>query len=114
MRRMLALTTVVLGLVPTGAAADQSRNDKPRLRLVAGAVLAVRGAHFVPGERVKVTVTVGRRLAKEAVVEGRGSFAVRFQTSFDRCSSSLRVQAVGNRGSLVLLKLPPFMCPPRL
>lgn len=114
MIRLLALTAVLLTLAPAGAAADQLGKGKPGLRVVGGPMLVVRGTHFVPGERVKVTVTVGERLSRETVADGRGSFAVRFRTSFDRCSSSLTALAVGSRGSRARAKMPELMCPPRL
>jgi hypothetical protein len=114
MRRVLVLGTLVLAIAPAGTAADQRGEARPSLRLVGGPSLTVRGARFVPGERVKITVTLGQRLVKEASADGRGSFSVRFRTSFDRCSSSLRALAVGNRGSRAAVKLPELMCPPRL
>ena len=114
MRPVLVLGVLVLAIAPAGAAADQRGESRASLRLVGGASLTVRGVHFVPGERVKITVTAGQRLVKETSADGRGSFSVRFRTSFDRCSSRLRALAVGTRGSRAGAKLPELLCPPRL
>ena len=114
MTRGLALVALVLTLAPAGAAADQSGTGKAKLQIVRGATLVVRGTHFVPGERVVVSVTAQRNASKRMVADARGIFVARFRISFDRCSSGLNALAVGDRGSRARLRLPELMCPPRL
>ena len=114
MTRMLALGALAMLLLPAGAAADVNRVGKPSLRVGVGPTLVLRGASFAAGERVKVTVAVGRRIAKDTHANDGGSFTVRFRIPYDRCNSSLTALAVGSRGSQARLKLPELMCPPRL
>ncbi len=114
MNRAFVLATLAFTLLPSGAAAGEAAQERPTLRVTAGAMLVVRGTHFLPGERVKVSVAGDRRLTRGATALGSGSFAVRFRSSFDRCNSRLTVLAVGDRGSRARVKLPELMCPPRL
>lgn len=114
MSRVLALAVLLLVLAPAGAAADQTARGKARLQILGGASLIVRGAQFVPGERVKVSVAGDHSMSKRTVANSRGAFAVRFSMPFDRCNSSLRVLATGDRGSRASAKRPEMMCPPRL
>jgi hypothetical protein len=114
MTRGLALVALVLTLAPADAVADQSASTRARLQVVTGAPLVVRGAHFVPGEQVTVTVATAQKRMKRIVANGQGAFVVRFRMSFDRCSSGFIALAVGNRGSRAIVKRPPTLCPPRL
>jgi hypothetical protein len=111
--RALVLATFFLALVPTGSSATSAAQSKATLRLVQSGTLVVRGAHFLAGERVRVTVVTERTLAKRTTAAGNGSFAVRFDVLLDRCNAAT-VTATGNRGSRARVKLPQRMCPPRL
>jgi hypothetical protein len=111
MTRGLALVALLFTLVPAGAAADQTASQRARLYIGAGAPLAVRGTHFVPGEQVTVTVSMRQKRMKRTVANGRGTFLVRFPMSLPRCSPGLIVLAVGNRGSRAMAKRPPMLCP---
>jgi hypothetical protein len=112
--RIAALAALVLTLVPAGAAATQSANGRARLQVTQGATLVIRGANFVRGERVRLTITANSVVRKRAVANRRGMFLVQAPVFFDRCTSALRVVAVGSRGSRAMVKLPQAVCPPRL
>jgi hypothetical protein len=115
MTRGLALVALLLTLVPAGAAAEQATSQataqRARLFVGTGAQLAVRGAQFVPGERVTVTVSMRQKRMKRTVANGQGAFIVRFRMSLPRCSSGFIARAVGNRGSRAMAKRPPMLCP---
>jgi hypothetical protein len=114
MRYIAILVALFAVLVPTGAAAEQSTTRKAKLHVVPSATLTLRGTGFVPGERVKVTVTASSRMSKRVVAGSQGGFAVQFSASFDRCSAGIQAFAVGERRSRASMKLPDVMCPPRL
>jgi hypothetical protein len=114
MTRGLALVALVLTLAPAGAAADQSTPRRATLHVGLGVPLVVRGAHFVPGEQVSVTIAAARKRTKRTVANSRGGFVVRFRASFERCRAGFIALAVGDRGSRALVKRPPMLCPPRL
>jgi hypothetical protein len=87
----------------------------PALRLVAKDPLTVRGAHFKAHERVRVTAYVAAaKYSKRVRATTVGAFKVSFDvpTAFDPCVESLRITAVGARGSDAALKLPQRACPP--
>jgi hypothetical protein len=87
----------------------------PALRLVSNEPLTIRGAHFKAHERVRVTTHVDAakrsKLVRSTTI---GTFKVTFDVpmAFDPCVESLRVTAVGARGSDAVLKLPQRACPP--
>ncbi len=97
---------------PAGAAPEREA-AKPRLLLARGAPLVLRGVHFIPEERVRVTVRTERRLSKTVTAGATGTFVVRFATSYDRCLG-LAAVGVGDRGSRARLNTPDLLCPPRL
>jgi hypothetical protein len=75
----------------------------------------VRGTHFKPREKVRVTArfdTVRRSQLVRSTAAG--TFKVSFDAplAFDPCVDRIRVTAVGGRGSDALLKLPQRACPP--
>jgi hypothetical protein len=87
----------------------------PSLHLVTTEPLTVRGAHFRSHERVRVTEHVNT--AKRTLIvraSATGAFRVVFSPpySVDPCVESLRVTAVGGRGSNAALKFPQRACPP--
>jgi hypothetical protein len=87
----------------------------PALRLLSNQPLTVRGAHFKAHERVRVTAYADAakrsKLVRSTTI---GTFKVSFDVpmAFDPCVESLRVTAVGARGSDAVLKLPQRACPP--
>lgn len=114
MFRIAALAALVLSLVPAGAAASQTATGKARLQVAQGRSLVIRGANFVRGERVRLTITTSTVIRKRAVANRRGAFLTEVDVSVDRCLTPLRVVAVGSRGSRAMVKLPQAVCPPRL
>jgi len=87
----------------------------PALRLVSSQPLTVRGVHFKSHERVRVTqhLDAGKR-SKVVSATATGTFKVTFAVpmAIDPCLESVRVTAVGARGSEAVLKLPQRACPP--
>lgn len=87
----------------------------PALRLVANEPLTVRGVHFKTHERVRVTAYVdATKRSKWIRSTALGTFKLSFDVpmAFDPCVESLRITAVGGRGSDAVLKLPQRACPP--
>jgi hypothetical protein len=112
MRIGLVVVVLALGLALLGSAAapgGESR-QKATLKLSAGIPVTLRGAHFRPNERVRVTLSGERRLTKQVTASRAGAFVVRFEAAYDRCSAEIAL-AVGARGSRAGLKLPPLGCP---
>ena len=75
------------------------------------------GAHFVPRERVTVTLRAGEAVRVRRVRAGaRGGFAVSFGAldPSDRCGTKPTVVAVGSRGSRATATRPRAECPPPL
>lgn len=116
MRTALVIAlTMSMTLVGTAASgANETLSGKATLKLQGGAPLTLRGARFVPAERVVVSVKRGQRQTKRVTANDRGSFVVTFpQISYDRCDA-LFALAVGSRGSRAVLKMLPRLCPPSL
>jgi hypothetical protein len=114
MRRTIVLMTLTLALLPAGANAGREVGGRPTLVLAKPMPLTLRGAHFKPDERIRVTVKGLRKGTKRASADSNGVFVVRFSgVAFDRCDG-LMVLAVGSLGSRASLKRPQPLCPPRL
>jgi hypothetical protein len=104
---VLGLALAVLGSTAIGG---ESRK-KATLRLSSDAPLTLRGANFLPSERVRVTVSGGElRRTKQVTATRSGVFVVRFDAAYDRCSGYI-ARAVGTRGSRASVKLPLPACP---
>jgi hypothetical protein len=101
-----------LGLIGSAASGGESR-DKATLKLTKGVPLTLRGAHFAPKERVRVTVSSKLKRAKVVRASVGGGFVVSFQDAYDRCTG-LFALAAGATGSRATLKMPQLGCPPRL
>jgi hypothetical protein len=113
MRTTFAAAALVAGLaLAPGATSAPGAN--PSVRFFNLIPVKVRGAHFVPGERVRLTLRAGAATrVRTAVASTRGSFAVSFGrlAEKDRCSGSVAVTAVGARGDRVSYRLPQMACP---
>ena len=111
--RIGLVVTLVLGLALAllgSTAIGGESKKKATLRLSASAPLTLRGANFLPSERVRVTVTSELRRSKQVTASRSGVFVVRFNGVYDRCNGLIAV-AVGARGSKAGLKLPQPACP---
>lgn len=109
---LVVIVALSLGLLGSAAGARESRG-KATLKLARGVPLTLRGTHFRPDERVRVTVTSELRRTKHVTANGAGVFVVSFQAALDRCDGLLAV-AVGARRSRAMLKMPQLGCPPSL
>jgi hypothetical protein len=95
------LAAALIAATPAGAATH------PTLKAVRMQPLTVRGAGFVPRERVVVRMAQARVVVRTSRL---GGFVVAFAT-YDRCTGG-RVIAIGTSGDHALHRLPPVMCPP--
>jgi hypothetical protein len=106
--------TFALALGAAASGTNQTSAGRATLKLQGVAPLTLRGAQFVPAERVVVSVRSGQRRSKRLTANSRGGFVVSFpRVSYDRCDP-LFALAVGSRGSRAGLKVPPRGCPPGL
>jgi hypothetical protein len=110
--RALAVIGAASLVLAASAAGGSDTRAKPTLKLTRGMPLTLRGAHFAPKERVRVTVSSELKRTKLVRASGSGGFGVTFQDAYDRCDG-LFALATGARGSRATLKLPPLGCPPR-
>jgi hypothetical protein len=107
-KRLVAASAATLALAAATASAADLR---PALRVVDRQPLVVRGVHFRPHERVRLTGAAIRPAS--VTTTAAGSFVVRLtQTSDDRCSGVMLLVAVGAAGDRAVLKLPQPECPP--
>ena len=122
MRTLTGAAIVALLVVATGianAAQPPSLRDleqgKARVRLIDSAPLTLRGVDFAPAEPVKLTVSLGERIATRKLVATRaGTFTVAFGAMrYSRCGASLDVRAIGRMGARVSWELIPLDCPTR-
>ena len=91
-------------------AASASASQRPTLAVTSAAPFTVRGAHFVPAERVTVVAMVRGRHVRRVVANANGTFTARFRVSVDRCQGWI-VTARGNHGSRAALKIRPLCVP---
>jgi hypothetical protein len=109
--RIGVIVILALGLALLASAANGGESRKKASLTLAGeAPLALRGANFLPGERVRVTLSAERRLTRQVTAGPAGGFVLRIPSAYDRCTATI-VLAVGARGSRAGLKLPPLACP---
>ena len=111
--RAVRLTTLLAALVLVPAASAAS-STAPGVRFLGLIPAKVRGSHFVPGERVKVTLSAGKTTRVRTIrVATGGEFTVDFGTlaETDRCSGSVAVTAAGAKGDRAFYKLPSMACP---
>jgi hypothetical protein len=112
--RTSVILILAVSLLLIGPAAGQGKSQRSAtLKLSKGTPLTLRGAHFDPRERVRVTVSNRLKRTKVVNAGASGSFVVSFQDSYDRCTG-LFARAVGTGGSRATLKMPQLGCPPRL
>ena len=111
MRRALAavLALAVLAVAPAATTAT-----RPALKLTKGPPLTIQGLHFKARERVTVTLYTKGSSVRHATATRSGTFTVKFDTdtATDRCSTGIRLYAVGKAGSRAAIKLPQFGCMP--
>jgi hypothetical protein len=107
-----APTLAVLLLLVGAGLAQADATQRPALRLAATDPLVVRGVHFYPSERVRVTVRSGSIWTRRVRTTERGSFRVAFANATrDRCEF-LVATANGVRGDHAFLRIAPAECAP--
>jgi hypothetical protein len=85
---------------------------RPTLRVLDTAPFTVRGSHFAPLERVRVTVNAKSNATRTVSTTGLGAFFVRFRNlRLDWCPS-YAVTAVGAKGSRATVRVVLRECPP--
>jgi hypothetical protein len=101
-----SVTSLFLAAACGSAGATPSPHDaakaRPALKIVSLSPLTVKGAKFVPGERVKLLVSGAGGKSKAARADRHGRFTAAFAVKLDRCASFV-VQAVGARGSRAMV-----------
>ncbi len=115
--RALALAALAAALA-AGCGTAQGTRSQPSVRILELVPHAqVRGVHFVPRERVTITLRAGKAVRVRRVRAGAGGgFLVGFGRldAADRCGTTPTVVAVGARGSRASSVRPRAECPPPL
>ena len=113
MRRLVLATSLVFASLVTGPPALGAQ-AAPTVRLLSLSPLKVTGSHFSVLERVKVTAPfLTGQVTRTARASANGTFTVTFSDSltFDRCTGIV-VRVVRTNGLVVMVRIPPRMCPP--
>jgi hypothetical protein len=108
---VLALAAAMLLAAP---AAGVASSPGPVVRIADRHPLTLSGLRFKSNERVVLYVSLRERTLVEKVrASAGGSFRAVFATSYDRCDTTLGLNAIGARGSRVAWKLASLDCPIR-
>jgi hypothetical protein len=111
----MGLAAIVIALVCASAALSSPTRTKPQLRILDASPVTLKGTHFRPRERVRITATAADTQTKTARTSAAGSFTAQFPDLVVNRCSGLAVQALGARGdraSTKVLQQPD--CPPPL
>jgi hypothetical protein len=85
---------------------------RPTLRVADAGPVVLRGAGFLPGEHVRVTVVAGpKHAAKRLTARPAGTFTVRFASLSAGACAAFGATAIGDKGSRAIYKRSPGMCP---
>ena len=109
MRTQIAWGLLALALVAAASAtaSTTTQTARPTLTLVQRIPLLVRGTHFRPGERVRLTATAGTTHAAAATTATRtGRIVARFDYAPPICTRIV-VHAAGQRGDRATLVVKP-------
>ena len=88
--------------------AASAENAAPTLRVQAADPFSVRGAHFHPFERVRLTLN--GTLGKRVTADSHGRFVATFRgVTIDVCDGFV-LEAVGSKGSTAHLRVPAREC----
>ena len=106
--RLAKVVTFVALAALVPAAAGVSADAKPWLRAARTAPLVLKGGAFVPGERIQVTLRVGKaRFLRTVTADAAGTFTAGFGLAVvDPCRGMVVVTASGSRGSTSTYKRP--------
>jgi hypothetical protein len=111
--RIACITAIVAILTSmlAGASLAAANPTRPALQLLRANPLTVKGVHFAPRARVRVTVQAAGKQQRVLTTTASGTFTARFPNlTADRCTT-LEVQAIGPHHQTALLKTRP-LCPP--
>jgi hypothetical protein len=96
---LVGLCVLAVAGSAVGSGSGGTAQARPTLGIAATSPLEIRGAGFLPRERVQVVLAGGgRQLSRSTVASQAGVFSVAFQASLGRCAR-YTVQAFGARGS---------------
>jgi hypothetical protein len=98
---------VLIGLLATSAATAGGA----RVRVTDTSPATVRGAGFVPGERVRVTVDARTTVTRRVLAGPAGGFVARFQTVTLSWCTAYVVRAVGSTGDTAIIRVLAPECP---
>jgi hypothetical protein len=99
-------TALAIGVAGVGDAVGGSAL-KPSLRLMSRQPLTIHGWHFASRERVRVQLSGSAKSSRSTRADASGAFNVKFDdVTVTRCNT-IRVVAVGGRGSRAILKMLP-------
>jgi len=121
MRRHCVLILSVVVAAGVSAAATSAttapappQEFTPLLRIVKpDHPVLIRGFHFKAGERVRLTGFAAQaKVAKTAISSLVGTFTVNlgYDVHLSGCSGAVNLKAVGDLGSVAILKIPPKLC----
>lgn len=117
MKLRLVPIAVLVATVVAGSATAQDLARRPALRIVrVEPTVAVQGAHFRHGEKVRVVFSFSSvRRTRWVRASATGSFTASLGSlpaAFDRCTDVFGVVAVGGSGDEANVKYVPRECPP--
>ena len=111
---LIALLFLGFGAGSTSTGASRARTaptGAATLRFVSLSPVTVRGAHFRPGEHVRVVVHAGLDAVRERVTSRGGRFTATLPVSVDACAGAV-ARAIGDRGSRASAAIAIRACPP--
>jgi|SRR5215211_2987000 len=109
MRSICLIVLVAAGVLATTSSGAVARPD---IRVSDTSPFTVRGSHFAPLERVRVTVSAKAGATRTVVANGRGGFFVRFANLDLGWCPIYSVSAIGGKGSRAAIRLGVRECPP--
>ncbi len=111
LRRLPLFSAAAVVAVPVAAACAAASAPRPTLALTARNPVTVVGHHFRAHRRVHVLVTADATETRSTMVNGAGTFTVKFSTAIDPCSGYRVVATQPGRAPVILRGAKPECAP---
>ena len=107
----IASMSAAIGYARAVHTATPARSTKASLKIVKLGPITVRGSHFTPDMRVKLTFSSSSQTVRYRMADRHGTFTLAFHVTYDRCAGYV-ITARQRNGTTAVIHGPRPECAP--